>query len=189
MDVEGSTQQLLDADVIGSAELQRRQAELAQAEAEVNAALDQLKVLGMSAVSGLHRERHRVRVLTTRGEVSAGEVVVATNGYTSGATPEFNARIVSPGSAIIATEPLPAGLMDRLLPRRRVMGETRRVFNYYRASPDGERIVFGLPMQPRARAEAARPAAHPECARILQRLSLGEMGPDLLAQLKTLKCQ
>lgn len=44
-------QQLLDADVIGSAELQRRQAELAQAEAEVNAALDQLKVLGMSAVA------------------------------------------------------------------------------------------------------------------------------------------
>lgn len=41
-------QQLLDADVIGAAELQRRQAELAQAEAEVNAARDQLKVLGMS---------------------------------------------------------------------------------------------------------------------------------------------
>jgi len=40
-------QQLLDADVIGSAELQRRQAELSQAEAEVNAARDQLKVLGM----------------------------------------------------------------------------------------------------------------------------------------------
>ena len=41
-------QQLLEADVIGTAELQRRQAELAQAEAEVNAARDQLKVLGMS---------------------------------------------------------------------------------------------------------------------------------------------
>ncbi len=40
-------QQLLEADVIGAAELQRRQAELAQAEAEVNAARDQLKVLGM----------------------------------------------------------------------------------------------------------------------------------------------
>lgn len=40
-------QQLVDADVIGTAELQRRQAELSQAEAEVNAARDQLKVLGM----------------------------------------------------------------------------------------------------------------------------------------------
>jgi cobalt-zinc-cadmium efflux system membrane fusion protein len=44
-------QQLLDADVIGAAELQRRQAELAQAEAEVNAARDQLKVLGMSSAA------------------------------------------------------------------------------------------------------------------------------------------
>lgn len=44
-------QQLLEADVIGSAELQRRQAELAQAEAEVNAARDQLKVLGMGAAA------------------------------------------------------------------------------------------------------------------------------------------
>ena len=44
-------QQLLDADVIGAAELQRRQAELAQAEAEVNAARDQLKVLGMNAAA------------------------------------------------------------------------------------------------------------------------------------------
>lgn len=44
-------QQLLDADVIGAAELQRRQAELAQAEAEVNAARDQLKVLGMGAAA------------------------------------------------------------------------------------------------------------------------------------------
>ena len=44
-------QQLLEADVIGTAELQRRQAELAQAEAEVNAARDQLKVLGMGAAA------------------------------------------------------------------------------------------------------------------------------------------
>ncbi len=44
-------QQLLDADVIGTAELQRRQAELAQSEAEVNAARDQLKVLGMNAAA------------------------------------------------------------------------------------------------------------------------------------------
>lgn len=41
--------QLFDADVIGSAELQRRQNELTMAEAELSAAADQLKVLGMSA--------------------------------------------------------------------------------------------------------------------------------------------
>ncbi len=41
-------QQLVEADVIGTAELQRRQADLVQAEAEVGAARDQLKVLGMA---------------------------------------------------------------------------------------------------------------------------------------------
>lgn len=44
-------QQLLEADVIGAAEVQRRQAELAQAEAEAAAARDQLKVLGMGAAA------------------------------------------------------------------------------------------------------------------------------------------
>lgn len=41
-------EQLLKADVIGTAEVQRRQSELTQADAELNAARDQLKVLGMA---------------------------------------------------------------------------------------------------------------------------------------------
>ena len=62
---------------------------------------------------------------------------------TGRATSELHARVVGAGSGIIASETLPAGLMDDLLPRRRVMGETRRAFNDHQASPDGERIVLG----------------------------------------------
>jgi membrane fusion protein, heavy metal efflux system len=43
--------QLLDAEVIGSAELQRRESELLQANAEVASARDQLRLLGMSPES------------------------------------------------------------------------------------------------------------------------------------------
>ena len=52
-------QLLLKADVIGSAELQRREAELAQASAELDAARDQLEILGMpvDAVDTLERTR------------------------------------------------------------------------------------------------------------------------------------
>lgn len=52
-------QQLYDADVIGAAELQRRQAELVQAEAEVQGTRDQLKVLGLgeAAIERLSRAR------------------------------------------------------------------------------------------------------------------------------------
>lgn len=69
-------QQLLDADVIGAAELQRRQAELAQAEAEVNAARDQLKVLGMS-VAALERlaETRTINSVTHIVAAIAGTII------------------------------------------------------------------------------------------------------------------
>ncbi len=52
-------QQLLKADVIGAAELQRREAELAEATAELDAARDQLLLLGMTpeAIEDLRRTR------------------------------------------------------------------------------------------------------------------------------------
>ncbi len=55
----GRAQQLFDADVIGVAELQRRQGELQQADVEVGAARDQLKVMGMppEALERLARTR------------------------------------------------------------------------------------------------------------------------------------
>ena len=51
---------LLKADVIGSAELQRREAELSQASAELDAARDQLALLGMpdDAIANLQRTRN-----------------------------------------------------------------------------------------------------------------------------------
>ncbi len=51
--------QLLAADVIGAAELQRREAELLEAEAELSSVRDQLRVLGMSdeAIARLERTR------------------------------------------------------------------------------------------------------------------------------------
>lgn len=51
---------LIKADVIGTAELQRREADLAQATAELDAARDQLEILGMSedAIADLEKTRH-----------------------------------------------------------------------------------------------------------------------------------
>ena len=68
--------QLLDADVIGTAELQRRQSELVQADAEVSAARGQLKVLGMpeGAIAKLAESR-TVNSLTTITSSIAGTVI------------------------------------------------------------------------------------------------------------------
>lgn len=63
-------QQLFAADVIGSAELQRRESELAISQAEQRAAADQLRVLGVSSKS--------LEKLTSTGAINSVSPVVAT---------------------------------------------------------------------------------------------------------------
>src|SRR5437016_5270812 len=46
-------------------------------------------------------------LVTSRGTILARDVLVATGGYTSGATPGLRRKIIPIGSFIIATEPLP----------------------------------------------------------------------------------
>ncbi len=80
---------------------------------------------------------------TSRGEVRARDVVIATNGYTSGLTPWLRRRVIPIGSYVIATEPIDEGVMDRLMPTNRIVSDSRKVVYYYRPSPDRRRIVFG----------------------------------------------
>lgn len=63
-------QQLFAADVIGSAELQRRESELSISRAEMRAAADQLRVLGVSSRS--------LEKLTSTGAINSVSPVVAT---------------------------------------------------------------------------------------------------------------
>jgi glycine/D-amino acid oxidase-like deaminating enzyme len=81
---------------------------------------------------------------TARGrKVSARQVLLATNGYTDSLFPYLQRRIIPIRSAIIATEPMPSAVMDRLMPKRRMLAGSQRVVTYYRPSPDGTRIIFG----------------------------------------------
>jgi len=100
------------------------------------------------------------RVETSRGAVTAGDVVICTNGYTGTVTPALRRRVVPVASHIIATEELPEDLAAALIPKRRSISDTKRVLCYYRMSPDGRRMVFGG----RARFTPANPEL---CARVL----------------------
>ena len=82
-------------------------------------------------------------VVTTRGRVLARDVIIATNGYTGRATPGLRRRVIPIGSYIIATEPVDPAIMQRIMPRNRVVSDTRKVVYYYRPSPDHTRVVFG----------------------------------------------
>jgi glycine/D-amino acid oxidase-like deaminating enzyme len=102
-----------------------------------------VKVCARAPVTAIRRNGAGWRVETSRGMVTAGDVVIATNGYTGDVTPELKRRIVPIASHIIATEELPSDLANSLIPKGRTLSDTRRVLCYYRMSPDNRRMVFG----------------------------------------------
>ena len=82
-------------------------------------------------------------MLTSKGPIEAREVVIATNGYTTDLTPTLKRQLVPVASHIIATEELPEDLVQSLIPKNRVVSDTKRVLCYYRQSPDNKRVIFG----------------------------------------------
>jgi glycine/D-amino acid oxidase-like deaminating enzyme len=90
----------------------------------------------------VERDGSGFKVRTSRGTIEARVVFAATNGYADAAMPALRRRLIPIGSYIIATEPLSAELAGRLLPRRRVVSDSRNFLHYYRLSEDN-RMLFG----------------------------------------------
>lgn len=89
-------------------------------------------------------------VRTDQGTIAADDVIVATNGYTGRLTPWIQRRIISTESLMIATEELPRDLAKSLIPRGRMIWDTKIFLFYFRLSPDGKRLLFGgRPRSPR----------------------------------------
>ena len=82
-------------------------------------------------------------VATDHGQIKADKVVAATNGYTGALTPWIRRRIVPVRSLMIATAPLPEAHIAALIPRGRMIADTKTFLYYFRPSPDGRRILFG----------------------------------------------
>ncbi|MEO1471309.1 MAG: FAD-binding oxidoreductase [Pseudomonadota bacterium] len=128
-------------------------------------------VHGLTPVTAVARTREGFALDTPRGRVRAGQVLMATNGYTDGVSRWLRRRLVPVASRIVVTEPISPNLMGALLPKRRAMGETRKLYRYYRPSPDGTRLVLGG----RERAFTADPARNAEHVRA----GLASIFPDL----------
>jgi glycine/D-amino acid oxidase-like deaminating enzyme len=93
-------------------------------------------------VLGVDRSAGRTTLATSGGRLRAAEVLAATNGYTGTAFPGLRRRVVPIGSYVVATAPLDPSAARGLLPRARVMSDTRHLLHYFRLSDDG-RLVFG----------------------------------------------
>jgi cobalt-zinc-cadmium efflux system membrane fusion protein len=91
-------QQLFAADVIGSAELQRRESELAISRAEMRAAADQLRVLGVSSKS--------LQELTSTGVINSVSPVVATMAGTVVERPVALGQVVQPSEVMFTVADL-----------------------------------------------------------------------------------
>ncbi len=102
-----------------------------------------IAVCARAEVTSLKRNGSGWSVATSRGETIAGDVVIATNGYTGDVTPQFKRRLIPLRPYIIATEPLPADLARSLSPKNRSFSDTKRIVTFYRLSCDGRRMIFG----------------------------------------------
>jgi len=91
-----------------------------------------------SSVNGVRK----FRVETSKGAVTAREVLLASGAYTTEATPALQQKIIPIGSYIIATEILPAELARELSPRTRMIYDSKHFLYYYRLTPDN-RMLFG----------------------------------------------
>jgi len=95
------------------------------------------------AATGMEKSGAGFRVETTKGSVIAGDVILATNGYTNRQPSKELARLVVPiGSYIISTEPLGSERAERIFPSGAMTYTRKRLLHYMRRSHD-DRILIG----------------------------------------------
>jgi glycine/D-amino acid oxidase-like deaminating enzyme len=93
-------------------------------------------------VEHIARIDSRFEIDTSCGRLLAREVLIATGGYTSSLTPQLNKRIIPIGSFIIMTEQLSEQLAHEVIPRNRMIFDSKHYLHYYRLTPDN-RLLFG----------------------------------------------
>ncbi|HZR24651.1 MAG TPA: FAD-binding oxidoreductase [Vicinamibacterales bacterium] len=126
-----------------------------------------------TSVTGVHRVGTRWRVSTTAGDIDAGDVLIATNGYADAAVPTVRRRFIPIGSYIIVTEPLSSSETAMILPNRRMAFDSRHFLFYFRLTPDN-RLLFG------GRAEFSKPSdASTDRAATILRQGLARVFPAL----------
>jgi glycine/D-amino acid oxidase-like deaminating enzyme len=83
------------------------------------------------------------RVETSHGPIRSGEIVLATNGYTTDRpSAELARRIVPVGSYIVVTEPI-AHRANEIFPGGAMTYTKKRLLNYMRRTPDGRILIGG----------------------------------------------
>lgn len=91
----------------------------------------------------VERVGSELRVCTSRGEINAANVVVATNGYTPRSLRWHSRRLIPFTGYMAATEELPEPLLAELIPNRRTIVTSNFNIDYFRPAPDSNCLLLG----------------------------------------------
>jgi glycine/D-amino acid oxidase-like deaminating enzyme len=128
-----------------------------------------------TAVETMSRIGTEWTIDTGAGQIRARDVLVATNGYTGHVTPALQRRLIPIGSYIITTAPLPPEAAARILPKRRMVFDSRYFLHYFRLTADN-RLLFGW------RAEFSGPTLESETRAVaILRRAMSSTFPELSA--------
>ncbi|SFU46849.1 FAD-binding oxidoreductase [Pseudomonas sp. OV546] len=118
---------------------------LAYARGLVGAALAAgVRIHGHSAVTGLHRQGSGWQLQTANGaQVTADQVVLATNGYSGNLWPGMAQSILAANSFIVATKPLKGHAVDSILPGQETVSTAQRLLLYFRKDSHGRLLMGG----------------------------------------------
>jgi glycine/D-amino acid oxidase-like deaminating enzyme len=132
------------------------------------------QIFEQTRVEQLRREGEGFLLKTSLGSLLADHVLAATNGYTDNALPTIRRRVIPVGSYIVATEQLPDTVARDLIPKGRMVFDTKNFLYYFRLTADN-RLIFG------GRATFSPPDQH-TLPRSAQALSKGML--EVFPQLK-----
>ncbi|WP_242197414.1 MULTISPECIES: FAD-binding oxidoreductase [unclassified Pseudomonas] len=118
---------------------------LAYARGLVGAALAAgVQIHGHSAVTGLQHQGSGWQLQTVSGaQVTADQVLLATNGYSGNLWPGMAQSILAANSFIVATKPLSGRAADSILPGQETVSTAQRLLLYFRKDSHGRLLMGG----------------------------------------------
>jgi len=106
-----------------------------------------VKIASQTQVLSVSREEsvqdYPFELSTSRGLISAGHVISATNAYTDKTQPWLRRRLVPVISEMIATENIGENMVRSLMPSLSMHSELLELGFYFRPAPDRKRILLG----------------------------------------------
>ena len=101
------------------------------------------QIIGHTPVTAIRPDGTGFQVDTTRGVLTARDVIVATNGYTDRVVPWLRRRVIPFHGYMIATDVLSEDVITQILPNNRTFHDYNNNLVYIRQAPDQPRLLMG----------------------------------------------